>query len=317
MNNTSPISGAPKPTPAPTPPPTSAMPNLMNAPTRQAPISPAVPYSNLPNIPTSTTTNQLQQRANYASSATNPNMVNNVNPSAANYGSNNGNPAASNFVFDSSRNIPKSSQRTDHFAEQNQKRLEKSQKASRTRKKVFKIGSIVFTVLLALALVGGIITFIIYKINHPDPEPLLSRTEITELADPNSTDITIKISNAAQELLQATNSTEEIQRFYDERIREIEKSSDGETATRAINTLNLLQMSTFAMDFDFEKVISISEKVNYDLLSNDQKNTYSGLLYNAYAFTGNQEKADYYYELSMGLNQQENSSSSFITYGSQ
>lgn len=266
VNQPSPISGAPKPAPVPTPPATSAMPNLTATSGPKSNISAASPESVSSNaVPLSTSTPQSSQSKPPA----NINTLNNIN---------------SNLIFDSSKNIPKSAQKTDHFAEQNQRRIAKKEE----NKKRSKRAAIILAALIGIVSLSLVIWLIILLIPKPDNtfiEPEILPTNMEEL------------KNEADKIYKDTGSLDSADQIFQNTINTIENTTSGSTQQAHINQVYWTQFLFYAENLENEKIIELAPEVNPDLLDDYQKISYYNILYQVSYAMGDTEAQERYYNL--------------------
>lgn len=254
VNKTSPISGAPQPAPSPTPPPASAMPNLAQSPQNN-------PVHNTQNaVPTVNKTPQPEKTSNSNTASNTP------------------------FTFDSTKNTPKSAQRPDHFAEQNQKRIAKKAE----NRKRSKRAAIILGIILGFVALGLIIWLIITLIPESDntfvnPEILPSNME--------------DLKNEADRIYQDTGNLDSANQLFQNTIDAIENTTNDSTQQTHINQVYWTQFLFYAENLENEKLMELAPEINPDLLDDYQKLSYYNLLYQASYALGDSEAQERYFNL--------------------
>lgn len=198
-------------------------------------------------------------------------------------------------------------QQEDPFAEQNRQRAAKKQERNRKRLKTAPIIAIISGSILGVAALIGLVFLIIAITKNPLPEDITPGSEGA-----------IAVSNEAQQVYD-----DYIKNFYNR-----QNSSDGDldgsaenpnsdAVQGAMNAVNdyftqrengvrddaqqndykLIQMLFYNSNGQPAEIIKVAEGVKTDLMSNEQKLYYWGMLVNASFNIGDGEKAYYYVNL--------------------
>ncbi len=204
-----------------------------------------------------------------------------------------GESAGSSPVQFNSATSTKASQPKDYFAEQNKKRAEKKQKASKARKKIFIIGGVI-------ALVAIIVAVIFIVIDMQTPKPTVK----DDTDGDGNTDLS-GAQNLSEQVTDVFEPTYEVGEngniVVDGDLEAAEVTFVAALANPAnkdrIDTIYLAQIIFYSSLSNNQRIVEIAENVNPSKLNLSERIKFYNLTYLAYAALGNKDRADHYYKL--------------------
>lgn len=211
------------------------------------------------------------------------------------------------------------SKQENPFAEQNRKTAAKKRARAEKRQKARPIAVIAVSAVAIAAAIWGLVVLIIHLINRPvelDPETYTPEIAGGTMEDVNDYREILQsfynerkkttINNESNDSNSGNATQEEQDKLYQDIDKVVQNTLNSSSGKEHTNAVILAQITFCAANGCYQQGIDAAQQINADQLTQEQRSIYYNVLANCYLWSGDEDKAEEYFNMSSYESEDEN-----------